>query len=51
MTNIDRLKVVFSILKEVGDGIIPVRSDYGLEKQEFDNIVEAIHKRSPLRRG
>lgn len=37
----NKLKVMLSFMREVNDGNIPSASDYGLERQEFYDIVEA----------
>lgn len=37
----NKLKVMLSFMRELNDGNIPTYSDYGLEKAEFYDIVEA----------
>lgn len=38
---INKLKVMLSFMREINDSNIPSYSDYGLEKTEFYDIVEA----------
>lgn len=37
----NRLKVMLSFMRELNDGNIPTYSDYGLEKSEFYDIIDA----------
>ncbi len=37
----NKLKVMLSFMRELNDGNIPAYSDYGLEKGEFYDIVDA----------
>lgn len=38
---INKLKVMLSFMRELNDGNIPTYSDYGLEKKEFYDIIDA----------
>jgi len=38
---INKLKVMLSFMRELNDGNIPTYSDYGLEKTEFYDIIDA----------
>ncbi len=38
---IDKLKIMLSFMREVNDGNIPKSTDYGIENDEFWDIVEA----------
>lgn len=37
----NKLKVMLSFMRELNDGNIPTHSDYGLEKSEFYDIIDA----------
>lgn len=38
---INKLKIMLSFMRELNDGNIPTYSDYGLEKSEFYDIIDA----------
>ena len=40
--SVNQLKIVFSILKEISEGNIPNAEDYGVEKQKFYDILDAM---------
>ena len=39
---VNQLKVVVSVLKEISEGNIPKAEDYGIEKETFNNILDAM---------